>query len=87
MSAECDELLSILQSNPTDPSLLKRILSHEKNQSVDLNRDVSLLKGVWPWPHHRKQAREGAAFGNTAREHGEPVERRGARAHDEQVHR
>ena len=47
MSAECDELLSILQSNPSDPSLLKRILSHEKNQSVDLNRDVSLLKGVW----------------------------------------
>ena len=47
MNSERDELISILHSNPSDPGLQERILTHERAQSVDLTRDLSLLKGVW----------------------------------------
>ena len=47
MSAERDELVSILQNNPNDPSLQQRIASHERAQVVDITRDLYLLKGVW----------------------------------------
>ena len=47
MCAERDELMSILQNNPNDPSLQQRIASREKAQVVDITRDLSLLKGVW----------------------------------------
>ena len=47
MCAERDELVSILQSNPSDPGLGQRISSLERAQVVDITRDLSLLKGVW----------------------------------------
>ena len=47
MNAERDELVSILTNNPSDPSLKKRLFILERTQSVDLTRDLSLLKGVW----------------------------------------
>ena len=47
MCAERDELVSILQNNPSDPSLRQRIASLERAHVVDITRDPSLLKGVW----------------------------------------
>ena len=47
MSDGRDELVSILQKNPSDPGLGQRISSLERAQAVDITRDLSLLKGVW----------------------------------------
>ena len=47
MSDGSDELVSILQKNPSDPGLGQRISSLERAQAVDITRDLSLLKGVW----------------------------------------
>ena len=41
------QLIDRLQSNPNDESILSLVQTIEKQSVVDLERDLSLLKGVW----------------------------------------
>ena len=47
MTNEQDALVSLLQRNPNDKSISRRIASLEEANPADLNRDASLLDGVW----------------------------------------
>ena len=47
MSDARNDLVSILQRNPNDPSIAERVSELEQSHSVDLSRDSALLEGVW----------------------------------------
>ena len=47
MSDARNELVSILQRTPNDPSIARRVSALEQSHPADLNRDSALLEGVW----------------------------------------
>ena len=47
MSDARNDLVSILQSIPNDPSIAERVSALEQSQPADLSRDSALLEGVW----------------------------------------
>ncbi len=47
MSDARSDLVSILQRNPNDPSIARRVSALELSHPADLNRDSALLEGVW----------------------------------------
>lgn len=42
-----NELVSILQNTPGDPSIAERVSALEKSHPADLGKDSALLEGVW----------------------------------------
>ena len=47
MSDARNELVSILQRTPNDPSIAERVSALEQSHPPDLSRDSALLEGVW----------------------------------------
>ena len=47
MSDARNDLVSILQRTPNDPSIAERISALEQSTPADLSRDSELLEGVW----------------------------------------
>ena len=47
MSDARDDLVSILQRTPNDPSIAERVSALEQSHPADLSRDSALLEGVW----------------------------------------
>ena len=47
MSDACNDLVSILQRTPNDPSIAERVSVLEQSHPADLSRDSELLEGVW----------------------------------------
>ena len=47
MSDARNELVSILQRTPNDPSIAERVSALEQSHPADLSRDSALLEGVW----------------------------------------
>ena len=47
MSDARNDLVSILQRTPNDPSIAKRVSALEQSHPADLSQDSALLEGVW----------------------------------------
>ena len=47
MSDARNDLVSILQRTPNDPSIAERVSALEQSHPADLSRDSALLEGVW----------------------------------------
>ena len=47
MSDARNDLFSILQRTPNDPSIAERVSAFEQSHPADLSRDSALLEGVW----------------------------------------
>ena len=47
MSCARNDLVSILQHTPNDPSIVERVSALEQSHPADLSRDSALLEGVW----------------------------------------
>ena len=47
MSDARNDLVSILQGTPNDPSIAERVSALEQSTPADLSRDSALLEGVW----------------------------------------
>ena len=47
MSDARNDLVSILQRTPNDPSIAERVSAFEQSHPADLSRDSALLEGVW----------------------------------------
>ena len=47
MSDARNDLVSILQRTPNDPSIAERVSALEQSTPADLSRDSALLEGVW----------------------------------------
>ena len=47
MSDARNDLVSILQRTPNDPSIAERVSALEQSHPADLSRDSELLEGVW----------------------------------------
>ena len=47
MSCARNDLVSMLQRTPNDPSIAERVSALEQSHPADLSRDSALLEGVW----------------------------------------